>query len=236
MGSDVKLAQHILAEAVAKPVIVDRDQADGLFGLRMPDALRDPRGGPAELRVALSLEAHQLALDGAVQVAIQYRPLLQILLVDGFDHEAAPRLAQNAELADLLLREPLDGRCGEAEFLLAVRLVDGLAQAGQNVIANADGRTLICPRDVQEDAGRRAILLVPVQRRGDQIAVPVLAADDDHANLRQRLLAHAPPRVRDQAVGGKLLQDALEVYSIGALDAKGAGDLAAADIAGSWSE
>ena len=100
------------------------------------------------------------------------------------------------------------------------------------MIANADGRALICPCDVEQDAGRRAVLFVPMQRRGDEIAVLVLAADDDHANLRQRFLAHPVPCVRDQAIGGKLLQDALEVYSIGALDAKSAGDLAAADIAG----
>ena len=149
--------------------------------------------GRAELLVALNLEAHQLALDGAIHLTVQNRQFLQILLVDGFDHEAAPGLAQNAELADLLAREPLDRRCDEAEFLLAVRLVDGLAQAGQNVIAHADGRAFISPGDVQEDAGRRAILLVPMQRRGDQIAVSVLAANHDHANLRQRLLAHPPP-------------------------------------------
>ena len=94
------------------------------------------------------------------------------------------------------------GDAAKPNFSSPSELVDGLAQAGQNVIANADGRTLICPRDVQEDAGRRAVLLVPVQRRGDQIAVPVLAATTmtptcGSASLRTRRLKFA---IRPSAV------------------------------------
>ena len=45
-GKLVQLCQTILAEAVSQAVVVDGDEAYGLFSFRMADALRDARGRP----------------------------------------------------------------------------------------------------------------------------------------------------------------------------------------------
>ena len=45
---------------------------------------------------------------------------------------------------------------------------------------------------------------VPVQRRADQIAIPILGAYNEHANLGERLLTHPAPRIGNQPIGGKL--------------------------------
>ena len=141
-----------------------------------------------------------------------------------------PALRKMPSWRGFIARKPLDGRGQEAElFRTIARLFDRFLETGQHMVADADGRTLIVPRDVEKNARRCAVLLVPMKRRADQIAVPVLAADDDHPDLRDRLFANAPPRIRDQPIGGQLFQYAFQVYAIGALDAECPGDLAAAD-------
>ena len=110
-------------------------------------------------------------------------------------------------------------------------------KTGEHVIADADSRSLVAPRDLEQDARRRAVFIfIPVQRGGNEIAVPVLPANHDDRDLRQSVLAHPSTRVCDQAIGGKLLEHALQINPVRAFDIEGSSDFTPADIRGGGSD
>ena len=104
------------------------------------------------------------------------------------------------------------------------------------MIANADGWPLIAPCDLEKDARRRAIFVfVPMKGGGDEIAVAILATNDDDGDFRQKVLSHPAAGVRDEAIGGKLLEHALQVDPVRALDVESAGDFTPPDVGGGGS-
>ena len=184
-----------------------------------------------QAHVAGDFEANEFAVLRAVHVAVRNDgPLFQVFFVDGFDDKAASRLAQKAELTRLVARKPLYRGCDEGiGFILALRF----PKAGEHVIADADGRPFIAPRDFEQDARRRAVFVfIPVKRGGCEIAVLVLRANNDDRHLRQRVLAHPAPGVGDEAIGGKLFEHPLQADAICALDVEGSGDFAPPDVLG----
>ena len=150
-----------------------------------------------------------------------------------FDDKAASRLAQKAELTRLVARKPLYRGCDEG---MAVILALRLPEAGEHVIADADGRPFIAPCNIEQDARRRAVFVfIPVKRGGGKVAVLVLRTNNNDRHLRQGVLAHPAPGVGDEAIGGKLLEHALQVDAIRTLDVEGSGDFAPPDVLGGGS-
>src|SRR4029077_15357337 len=106
--------------------------------------------------------------------AVGNAPLLQLLAVDRIDDPAAARKgAEDAELASRGAGKPLD----------RPRLVGGVGigakwrDAREHAIANARGRPLVLLALGDDDARRRPMLLRPIGRPGDELAVGI-ALDD----------------------------------------------------------
>ena len=70
-----------------------------------------------------------------------------------FDHEAASRLSEQPELPGLVARQPLDGRRQKAKASLPLLAAIGFPQAGEHVIADADRRPFVSPRDLTRIRG-----------------------------------------------------------------------------------
>ena len=133
------LGQHAGRKIVGDAVRVHGDEADAALVLRVAEHLGDARLGHAVALRARQLEADEIAVPGAPLVTPGDRPLLQLLAVDGVDQAAAAVLgAEDAELAPLLARQPLDrlGLVAVAEHVLVLEPRD----ARQDAVALPDRR------------------------------------------------------------------------------------------------
>ena len=222
------LRQHGVGEGVGDAVGMDGDQARHLLGFGIAEPLGDARGLHAGAAAARELEADQLAALGVVGAATRYRPLFQLLAVDGIDDPGATRQrAKDAEHPIGGARELLDGA-----RLIGIVGVGALRRdAREHAVADAGGRTRIALALGHEDAGRGPLLRVPGGGARHELAIPVAGHDLDHRHRRQHSGLHQlAARARDQPVVGHAAQQLLERDAVGALNAEGTRDLPLAGL------
>src|SRR5512132_2919155 len=173
------LDQHRFREGIGNAVGMNGDEARRPLILRIAEPVSDSGIGAAEARRSAELEADELAVLGVVGGASGDAPLFQLLAVDGIDDTVAARKgAEDAELASRGAGKPLD----------RPRLVGGVgvgakrSDARQNAIADAGGRPLVLLTLDNKDARRRTMLLRPVGRPGDELAIGIALDDLEHGH------------------------------------------------------
>src|SRR5262245_39487882 len=229
-----QLCLHAAGELVGDAVRVNGDQAQLALIMRIAQRLHHARLGHAVAAGAHQVEADQVAVLRPGGIARLHRPLLELFAVDGIDHTAAAGvLAINAELPALFLGQPFD-----AFGLVAVaRHVGGRqpGQARQDAVTLPERRLRRAPRASwlqQQNARLVTFRLIPDRGFGHELAIGVAGDDLEHGHVGQM-----PPLLEglsiaaDQPGGAHLAQQLLQGKAIAALDPKGAGDLALADLA-----
>ena len=179
---------------------VDGDEARRPLILRIAEPVGDAGIGAAEAGRSAKLEADELAILGVVGGAPGHPPFLQLLAIDGIDHPAAAReRAEDAELAAREAWQALDGP----------RLVGGIGvgpergDPRQHAIADAGGGPLVLLALDHEDAGRGSVLIRPIGRPGDELAIGIPLDDLEHGYRWQYAWPlKLPPGARDQPVIG----------------------------------
>ena len=213
---------------------VDCDQADRALGLERTEPLFHLARGQPIAASAQKLDGDQIAVLGLHAVAPGNGKLAaDVLLVDRHQPAAAVgQLAENAQHAMLgLIEQFYDAAARMGDLVLVVRVLD----AEQHAVADAAGDAgMGAPGDVHENFRRAAALLVPFGRHGDQFAVAVASGDVGGKHRRQFAgqmhgLAASP---RDDAVIGKVAQDAFQFDAVGVLQPERAGDFTSAGLAG----
>ena len=147
-------------------VAMDRDQTDGFFGGERAEPFAHPAGSQPITAAAHDGDAHQIAvlrvagiMSGDVQLAAG------LFLVDRLQPSAAARQrAEDTEHAALAMVDQLDDAAAIGDAVAALARLD----AQQHAVANAGNEFWPHPpRNMQQDFGRRAVLLVPFARAGE---------------------------------------------------------------------
>ena len=147
-------------------VAMDRDQTDGFFGGERAEPFTHPARGQPETAAAHDGDADEVAvlrvagiMSGDVQLAAG------LFLVDRLQPSAAARQrAEDAEHAALAVVDQLDDAATIGNAVAALVRLD----AQQHAVANAgDEFRPHPPRNMQQDFGRRAVLLIPFARAGE---------------------------------------------------------------------
>ena len=220
---------------------VDGDQTDRLLAGVGADALRHLGRRQAEARALQDVDRDEIAVLRLALVALAYEQRAPVggFLVDG-EHLATRAglrtRAKNAEHLGFPAREQLDDAAGVGRRIVTQILAGGVADrlgAHQRAIAEAGVRRAgaLLARHVEDDGGRAAVRLVPVDRLGEQVAVAVAGEDlgDDGGGQGAGLGQAFSPSL-DDAFFLHLLQDSFEADLVGTLELEGAGDLALADL------
>ncbi len=231
-----RLRQRLGPEQIGDVMGAQRDQADRLFALDGAETFAHPGAPRAEPRLAEEIDADEIAVARLAPVFLGDDEIAAgLLLVDGLQPSGAVLLdPQHAEQTMARFRQQLDDPSGELRIVGAGVAV-GLG-AGQRAVADA-GQRLAGPgsaRRVDQYARRRAeFVLVPLDRRRDQLAVGVAPDDVDQRHGGQGAgLGEALAALLYRAVRREFAQEPLQLDLVGALDAEGARDLALADLAG----
>lgn len=163
---------------------VDGNERNLSLVIRIAEALDDLRTRCREASPARQFKANEIAVVGSARVVGKDRPAFQFLAVDGFDRAAATlRRAVNAEETALLARQLLDRHCfvGHAAAASARQFL----KARQDVVADAD--LDVAAVGCHDDTNDRplAVILFPLERLSNEVAVLVAPGDFKRRNGRQ---------------------------------------------------
>ncbi len=172
-----------LREIFRNAVRVNGDQRNLTLIVWIPEAFDDLGARRREAPAAHKLEPDEISVFRVAVVAGLDRPGLELLAVDRRDRAAAPLVcAVDSKQAALLARELFD--C--ARFVGRSGPVPGnLVQAHEHAVADADFGIVRIVADNQSHDGAQALLGVPVQWFGNQVAIAVAAGDFDCRRRRQ---------------------------------------------------
>src|SRR5262245_5486551 len=229
-----QLRLQTFGELVGDAVCVNGDQAQLALIMRIAQRLQHARLWHAVAAGAHQVEADQVAVLGAGGIAGLHRPLLELLAIDRIDHTAAAGvLAINSELPAFFL-----GQAFDAFGLVAIARDVGARQPGhprQDAVSLAQRRLRGAARASRlqhQNARLVSLRLIPDRGFGHKLAICVAGDDLEHGHVGQLPpLREGLAIAADQPGGGHLAQQLLQGKTIAALDPKGPGDLALADLA-----
>ena len=211
---------------------MDRDQAHRLLRAEAAEALLDAALRQPEPVLAAQRHGDEVAVEGIALPARRHRDLAPLrLLVDGHDPSAPGRQRpEDAQRLGLVAADHLDDPADVAPRRVAVGF-----DLQEHPVAGARSRpggAAAGARHQHGDEGRGPGFRIPLGRPRDQLAVAVAAAVDVGDDDRRQApgLAQAGPVLLDRAVLLHLLDQALQLDLVRALDTEGLGDLALADL------
>ncbi|MPL88767.1 hypothetical protein SDC9_34794 [bioreactor metagenome] len=216
----IGLGDDLVGEVVGDAVLMDRDQRDRARRGRIAQPVEHARLRQAEppLRAGL-LRLDQLAVARVIRGACRHHPFLGLALVDRHDPPALGALAEDAD--DAVLRA---ADLADRPRLVDVAVALDRGDAGKDAVARAK-RWLALRR--QHQTARRLALAAPFERLGPEIARGIGGQHLQHGDRRQpRAVVEAAPAALDHALLGHLLEQALQLDLLCALQAEGAGNVA----------
>ncbi len=216
----VGLGHRVVGEIVRNPVLVDRDQRYRPWGRRVANTAQDARARQAQPGAGPGLLGlHQFAVLGPVGGAFGHLPFGVGALVDGKDAPAFGGLAEHAHDLARIGADPAD----EPRLVVDVA-APHRRYPRQDPVAFAQ-RRIGGARD--DENHRLHPLAMPLQRPREEIAVRTRPGHLKHAHRWQAVgVAIGLLALLQMAFGFELLQDALEVDAVGALQPERLGDIA----------
>ncbi len=208
----VRLVDRFLGEFGAKPMLVDRDEAEAARSERITQDRVDPCADPR--RAATNLAQHQVAGLGVLQFGDQQ--LAPLLLVDRRQPEALSLLLDHAKRQFRSARELLQ-RMSEPTVPL-------LLGAAKHAIADTE---CAASPPLDQPQPRRRGFGVPLLGHGKDVAAVVDLADAQHRHLGHPagLVEGAATRMVDQPLVGHVVKQALQIDLVLAAKPERPGDL-----------